>query len=170
MDGVAVLAGPEAFRAGAGGRTHARIGLILLGTALFGAYTIVLRKALSAADITGGALIMTGVAVAWLAQRRRDARSVRSASDDERERPAGHLTGLPGDGRWEPNNKTRRHAGIVRTWQARRIDASREPAAGPAVGPSPAARISTAGCPRGSGPCWPPPAGCRPTTRAGRTR
>jgi drug/metabolite transporter (DMT)-like permease len=40
--GVAVLAGPEAF-AGGSARTLAGAGLVLLGTALFGAYTIVLR-------------------------------------------------------------------------------------------------------------------------------
>jgi len=170
--GVAVLAGPEAFRVGTGGRTIAGIGLVLLGTALFGAYTIVLRplagsygpvpaaaastvigsvpyaafaglvhpgqlaglpatawgelvflalgstvvglllwslavvragatraglllylepligvagaaaflgEGLSAADIAGGVLIMAGVAVAWLAQRRRDTDSERPA-------------------------------------------------------------------------------------------
>jgi drug/metabolite transporter (DMT)-like permease len=41
--GVAMLAGPEAFSVGAGGRALAGIGLVLLGTALFGAYTIVLK-------------------------------------------------------------------------------------------------------------------------------
>lgn len=45
VTGVAVLAGPEAFTAGpgSGGRFLAGTGLVLLGTALFGAYTIVLR-------------------------------------------------------------------------------------------------------------------------------
>jgi drug/metabolite transporter (DMT)-like permease len=45
VTGVAVLAGPEAFTAGSGsgGRFLAGAGLVLLGTALFGAYTIVLR-------------------------------------------------------------------------------------------------------------------------------
>ena len=41
--GVAVLAGPGAFAADSSGRTLAGAGLVLLGTALFGAYTIVLR-------------------------------------------------------------------------------------------------------------------------------
>lgn len=41
--GVGVLAGPEAFAAGSSGRVLAGAGLVLLGTALFGAYTIVLR-------------------------------------------------------------------------------------------------------------------------------
>jgi drug/metabolite transporter (DMT)-like permease len=40
--GVAVLAGPGVLSGGSG-RTLAGIGLVLLGTALFGAYTIVLR-------------------------------------------------------------------------------------------------------------------------------
>jgi drug/metabolite transporter (DMT)-like permease len=173
--GVAVLAGPEAFRVGAGSRTLAGIGLILLGTALFGAYTIVLRplagsygavpataastvigsvpyaafaglvhpaqlaglpatawgelvflalgstvvglllwslavvragatraglllylepligvagaaaflgEGLSAADIAGGALIMGGVVIAWLAQRRRGAAPDDGPDDD----------------------------------------------------------------------------------------
>ena len=38
-----MLAGPDAFAAGSSGRVLAGAGLVLLGTALFGAYTIVLR-------------------------------------------------------------------------------------------------------------------------------
>jgi drug/metabolite transporter (DMT)-like permease len=48
LAGVAVIAGPDLLRAGPHGRTLAGLALVLLGTVLFGAYTIVLRP-LSAA-------------------------------------------------------------------------------------------------------------------------
>ncbi|GAB2826657.1 DMT family transporter [Actinocorallia aurea] len=43
LAGIAVLAGPDALHAESGGRALAGFGLVMLGTALFGAYTIVLR-------------------------------------------------------------------------------------------------------------------------------
>jgi drug/metabolite transporter (DMT)-like permease len=46
LGGVAVIAGPDAVpggSGGSGGRTLAGLGLVLLGTMLFGAYTIILR-------------------------------------------------------------------------------------------------------------------------------
>ena len=52
LTGIAVLAGPEAITAAASGRALAGTGLVLLGTALFGAYTLVLRPL--AAELGGG--------------------------------------------------------------------------------------------------------------------
>ncbi|MCO5997808.1 DMT family transporter [Actinoallomurus rhizosphaericola] len=43
LGGVAVIAGPEAVPSGSGARPLEGLGLVLLGTLLFGAYTIVLR-------------------------------------------------------------------------------------------------------------------------------
>jgi drug/metabolite transporter (DMT)-like permease len=43
LGGVAVIAGPDAVPGASGGRTLAGLGLVLLGTILFGACTIVLR-------------------------------------------------------------------------------------------------------------------------------
>src|SRR5690348_10423701 len=52
LAGLAVLAGPEAITAAASGRALAGTGPVLLGTALFGAYTLVLRPL--AAELGGG--------------------------------------------------------------------------------------------------------------------
>jgi drug/metabolite transporter (DMT)-like permease len=62
--GVAILAGTRVMAAGSGGRTLAGIGLVMLGTVLFAAYTIVLRpvteaygaRAATAASTAIGAL------------------------------------------------------------------------------------------------------------------
>jgi drug/metabolite transporter (DMT)-like permease len=43
LGGVAVLAGPRMLASGSGGRTLAGLGLVMLGTMLFAAYTVVLR-------------------------------------------------------------------------------------------------------------------------------
>ncbi|MGW7007974.1 DMT family transporter [Streptomyces sp. NPDC054933] len=43
LGGVAVIAGPDAFESGSSGQSLAGLALVLLGTLLFGAYTIVLR-------------------------------------------------------------------------------------------------------------------------------
>lgn len=52
LGGIAVLAGPEAITDAASGRALAGTGLVLVGTALFGAYTLVLRPL--AAQLGGG--------------------------------------------------------------------------------------------------------------------
>lgn len=64
LGGVAVIAGPVTAPSGSGGRTLAGLGLVLLGTILFGAYTLVLRplstvygpRAATAASTTIGAV------------------------------------------------------------------------------------------------------------------
>ena len=64
LAGVAAIAGPDAVPGGSGGRTLAGLGLVLLGTLLFGAYTIVLRplstvygpRAATAISTTAGAV------------------------------------------------------------------------------------------------------------------
>lgn len=62
--GVAVLAGTRVLASGSGGRTLAGLGLVMLGTVLFAAYTVVLRpiteaygaRAATAASTTVGAV------------------------------------------------------------------------------------------------------------------
>lgn len=60
LAGVAVIAGPDLPRAGADGHALAGLALVLLGTLLFGAYTIVLRP-LSAARGARAATAMSTV-------------------------------------------------------------------------------------------------------------
>ncbi len=72
IGGVAVIAGPGALSAGSGGRQFAGLGLVALGTAAFGAYTIALRplsdiygpRAATASSTVAGALPY--LVVAWL--------------------------------------------------------------------------------------------------------
>ena len=64
LGGVAALAGPRVLAAGSGGRALAGLGLVMLGTMLFAAYTVVLRpvteaygaRAATAASTAVGAL------------------------------------------------------------------------------------------------------------------
>ncbi|ROO87393.1 threonine/homoserine efflux transporter RhtA [Actinocorallia herbida] len=60
LTGIAVLAGPNALHAESGGRTLEGFGLVMLGTALFGAYTIVLRPL----SLTLGPLAATAASTA----------------------------------------------------------------------------------------------------------
>ena len=60
LGGVAVLAGSRVLAAGSGGRTLAGIGLVMLGTMLFAAYTVVLRPVTEAY----GALAATAASTA----------------------------------------------------------------------------------------------------------
>jgi drug/metabolite transporter (DMT)-like permease len=60
LAGVAGIAGPDLLRAGPNGQTLAGLALVLLGTLLFGAYTIVLRP-LSAARGAGPATAVSTV-------------------------------------------------------------------------------------------------------------
>jgi drug/metabolite transporter (DMT)-like permease len=77
LGGVAVLAGPDAMPSGSGGRTLAGLGLVVLGTMLFGAYTIAARPlstgygplAATAASTTIGAIPYLALA-GTLTQRR----------------------------------------------------------------------------------------------------
>jgi drug/metabolite transporter (DMT)-like permease len=68
LGGVAALAGPRVLAAGAGGRVLAGLGLVMLGTMLFAAYTVVLRPVTEAYGARAATAASTAVgAVPYLA-------------------------------------------------------------------------------------------------------
>jgi drug/metabolite transporter (DMT)-like permease len=68
LGGVAALAGPRVLAAGSGGRALAGLGLVILGTMLFAAYTVVLRPVTEAYGARAATAASTAVgAVPYLA-------------------------------------------------------------------------------------------------------